>query len=82
MTSVYANASCSPWTPRDEACNLGAYVAYAVNVTQAEDVILAIRFAQQYNIHFVVRNTGHEYGLPVRTSGLPPHPLLLDTPTC
>lgn len=64
MAPVYANASCSPWAPRDEACKVGAYVSYAVNVSTAEDVVTTIGFAKLHNIRLVVRNTGHEYARP------------------
>lgn len=61
MAPVYANHSCSPWSPRDVACDVGAYVQYAINVSTAEHVAKTIRFAREKNIRLVIRNTGHEY---------------------
>lgn len=60
MAPIYANNSCTPWSPREEPCTVGAYVPYAVNVSTAEDVKTTIRFARNHNIRLVVRNTGHE----------------------
>ncbi|KAF0636494.1 hypothetical protein FPSE5266_02824 [Fusarium pseudograminearum] len=61
MAPLFANQSCDPFQPRDKPCTLGNYVRYAVNVTSAEDVAAAVKFAQKKNIRFVIRNTGHDY---------------------
>ncbi|KAI6765284.1 hypothetical protein HG531_012383 [Fusarium graminearum] len=61
MAPLFANQSCDPFQPRDKPCTLGNYVRYAVNVTSAEDVTTAVKFAQKKNIRFVIRNTGHDY---------------------
>ena len=65
MQPFFANQSCDPFTPRTQPCLLGNYVAYAVNVSSADDVKAAIRFAKSNNIRTLVRNTGHEY-VPIR----------------
>ena len=36
------------------------YVDYAVNVSSSDDLIAAVKFAQEKNVRFVIRNTGHE----------------------
>ena len=36
-------------------------VEYSVDVSQAENVVEAVRFAKGHNIRFIVKNTGHEY---------------------
>lgn len=61
MAPFFANQSCDPWTPKSQKCQLGNYVSYAVNATGASDVVAAVKFAQEYNIRFIIRNTGHEY---------------------
>ncbi|KAG8670554.1 hypothetical protein FPOAC2_09917 [Fusarium poae] len=61
MAPIFANQSCDPFQPRDKPCTLGNYVRYAVNVTSVEDVAVALRFAREKNIRFVIRNTGHDY---------------------
>lgn len=61
MAPFFANQSCDPWTPRERPCELGNYVRYAVNVTGPDDIISAVNFAQEKNIRFVIRNTGHDY---------------------
>jgi FAD/FMN-containing dehydrogenase len=60
MQSYFANRSCSPFLDRSIPCTLGNYVSYAVNVSTAAHVASTIKFATQYNIRFIVRNTGHE----------------------
>ncbi|KAJ5631928.1 uncharacterized protein N7484_012028 [Penicillium longicatenatum] len=61
MQTYFANQSCDAFTAKNRPCLLGNYVNYAVNVSTSEDVVSAIKFAQNNNIRFVVRNTGHDY---------------------
>lgn len=53
--------SCDPFYPSSEPCTIGNLVQYAVNVSKPEHVTETLKFAKQYNIRFVVRNTGHDY---------------------
>ena len=46
----------------DVQCTLGGFPDYAVNVSTAAQVQLAVNFARNLNIRLVVKNTGHEYG--------------------
>ncbi|KAI0380480.1 FAD-binding domain-containing protein [Hypomontagnella monticulosa] len=61
MAPLFANQSCDPWQPRSKPCTLGNYVSYAVNVSGPDDVIAALKFADEKNLRFVIRNTGHDY---------------------
>lgn len=61
MAPFFANQSCDPWQPESRPCTLGNYVNYAVNVSSSQDIIKAVNFAQDHNIRFVIRNTGHDY---------------------
>ncbi|KAG0125332.1 hypothetical protein HOY82DRAFT_493074 [Tuber indicum] len=61
MAPFYANRSCDPFTPIDSPCQVGAYVRYAVNVTEPADIIAGIKFAGKNNVRLVIRNTGHDY---------------------
>ncbi|KAI1136466.1 FAD-binding domain-containing protein [Hypoxylon sp. FL0543] len=61
MAPLFANQSCDPWQPRDKPCTLGNYVSYAVNVSSADDIIAALKFVEEKNVRFVIRNTGHDY---------------------
>ncbi|TEA11815.1 FAD-linked oxidoreductase ZEB1 [Colletotrichum sidae] len=61
MAPLFANASCDPFRPRDSPCTLGNYVSYAVNATGPDDVVAALKFADDRNVRFVIRNTGHDY---------------------
>lgn len=60
MQTYFANQSCDPFTAKTRPCRLGNYVNYAVKVSSSDDVIASIRFAQENNVRFVIRNTGHE----------------------
>lgn len=61
MAPFFANQSCDPFTAEDKPCGFGNYVRYAVNVSNADDVVATVAFAKKNNIRFVVRNTGHDY---------------------
>ncbi|KAL4767772.1 hypothetical protein BDW60DRAFT_226368 [Aspergillus nidulans var. acristatus] len=61
MQQFFANRSCDPFTGESASCELGNYVSYAVNVSSSADVVAAISFAQENNIRFVIKNTGHDY---------------------
>lgn len=59
MQTYFANNSCNPINVQGE-CGIGSYVQYAINVTDDQDALAGISFAQKYNIRILVRNTGHE----------------------
>lgn len=61
MAPLFANQSCDPFQPQSKACTLGNYIRYAVNATSSKDIATALKFAQDKNIRFVIRNTGHDY---------------------
>ncbi|KAL2813835.1 hypothetical protein BJX63DRAFT_207774 [Aspergillus granulosus] len=61
MQQFFANRSCDPFSDRSTPCELGNYVSYAVAVESSDDVVAAIKFAQNNNIRFVIKNTGHDY---------------------
>ncbi|KAF2686056.1 isoamyl alcohol oxidase [Lentithecium fluviatile CBS 122367] len=61
MSSYFQNATCDPYTPRNQSCVRGNYVEYAINVTCVKDVVAGLKFAQEKNIRLVIKNTGHDY---------------------
>ncbi|KAI1760167.1 FAD-binding domain-containing protein [Hypoxylon sp. FL1150] len=61
MAPLFANDSCDPWQPRGKPCTLGNYVSFAVNASGVDDITAALKFADENNIRFVIRNTGHDY---------------------
>ncbi|CUS10784.1 unnamed protein product [Tuber aestivum] len=61
MAPFYANRSCDPFMPVDSPCQIGAYVRYAINVTEPADIIAGIKFAKKNNVRLVIRNTGHDF---------------------
>ncbi|KAI1075950.1 hypothetical protein F5B20DRAFT_343420 [Whalleya microplaca] len=61
MAPLFANQSCDPWQPLQKPCTLGNYISYAVNATGSDDITAALKFAEEKNLRFVIRNTGHDY---------------------
>ncbi|KAM0551363.1 hypothetical protein ACHAPJ_008472 [Fusarium lateritium] len=61
MQAYFANQSCDPFLAESRPCTIGNYVDYAVKVSNAQQVAAAVRFANDHNIHLVVRNTAHDY---------------------
>ncbi|KAK2008927.1 FAD binding domain-containing protein [Colletotrichum eremochloae] len=61
MAPFFANQSCDPFQPESRPCLLGNYVVYAVDAKTPEHIKATMAFAQEHNIRFIVRNTGHDY---------------------
>ncbi|KAJ8081677.1 hypothetical protein PM082_007523 [Marasmius tenuissimus] len=61
MDPLFLNNSCDPFSSRELPCLTGAYVQYAVNVSEPRHVLETINFVKRQNIRFVVKNTGHDY---------------------
>ncbi|KAF7560209.1 hypothetical protein G7046_g3925 [Stylonectria norvegica] len=61
MAPLFANQSCDPFQPETGSCTLGNYVRYAVDAKFPADIAAALKFADDKNIRFVIRNTGHDY---------------------
>ncbi|KAI1390081.1 uncharacterized protein F4822DRAFT_223421 [Hypoxylon trugodes] len=61
---VWANNSCLPpnATGYDESlgCHIGGYPQYIANVTSAEQIATALKWASEQNIRVVVKGTGHD----------------------
>ena len=54
LSQSFQNYSCVPFTPRDQQCELGNYASYVVNVTDANGVKVALKFAKEKNIRIVI----------------------------
>ncbi|PCH42460.1 FAD-binding domain-containing protein [Wolfiporia cocos MD-104 SS10] len=51
-----------PFNPGPDAiCHQGRVPSFSINATTIEDIQATIAFASKYNLHLVVKNTGHEY---------------------
>ncbi|KAK0635459.1 hypothetical protein B0T17DRAFT_586963 [Bombardia bombarda] len=61
MSPYWLNNSCSPFTAPEASCTLGNIASYAINVSNAQDVIAGFKFAKEKNIRLTVKNTGHDY---------------------
>ncbi|KAH8648508.1 putative FAD-dependent isoamyl alcohol oxidase [Xylariales sp. PMI_506] len=61
MDGYIQNQTCDPFTSASIPCLLGNRPAYSINVSSADDVVAGLRFAEDYNIRLVVKNTGHDF---------------------
>ncbi|OGM44768.1 FAD binding domain protein [Aspergillus bombycis] len=61
MAPFFTNDTCDPYHPVSKPCTLGNFVRYAVNVSTPAHVAKTLQFANEHNIRFVIRNTGHDY---------------------
>lgn len=61
MSPVYQGLTCQVTTDPAQSCTLGAYPAYAINVSTVAQVQLGINFARNNNLRLVVKNTGHDF---------------------
>lgn len=69
---IWTNNSCNPIWPNGTSitgdpsagargCSIGAYPAYVVNATSAQQIGAALTWAAQKNVRVVIKNTGHSY---------------------
>jgi len=61
MDPIFTNSSCDPFTEKAKPCREGNYPRFAVDVRSASDVVSTMKFAQERNLRFVIKNTGHDY---------------------
>ncbi|RWA06754.1 hypothetical protein EKO27_g8354 [Xylaria grammica] len=62
VSAYFANDSCNPFLADDGyTCTLGNIAPYAVNVSDASDVVAGINFARDHNLRLTVKNTGHDF---------------------
>lgn len=61
MSPYWLNNSCSPFTSPNASCTLGNIASFAINVSCASDAAAGLKFVQEKNIRFTVKNTGHDY---------------------
>ncbi|TAQ90473.1 hypothetical protein B7494_g1207 [Chlorociboria aeruginascens] len=61
MSPVYQGLTCQVNTDPTADCTLGGYPSYAVNVSNAAQIQLAVNFARETGIRLVIKNTGHDF---------------------
>ncbi|KAF4609837.1 hypothetical protein G7Y89_g15786 [Cudoniella acicularis] len=61
MSPLYQGNTCPPTSNPNGTCTLGGFPSYVVNATTVKQIQLAVNFARNAGIRFVVRNTGHEF---------------------
>ncbi|KAK8101282.1 hypothetical protein PG999_011656 [Apiospora kogelbergensis] len=59
MWPIWQGRSCLPTDDPNGTCTLGGYPVYAVNVTNVAQIQIALNFARNKNLRFVIKNTGH-----------------------
>lgn len=61
MWPIFQGKTCMARNDTAESqCTLGGFPEYAVNVTTAAQIQLAVNLARNLNIRLVIKNTGHE----------------------
>lgn len=61
MSPYWMNNTCSPFLGPASPCTLGNLASFAINVSNAEDAIAGVRFAQDNNLRLTIKNTGHDF---------------------
>lgn len=60
INAYYQNQTCDPFTPTEQACELGNYAVYSISVSGADDVIAGLNFAREKSVRLAIRTSGHE----------------------
>jgi hypothetical protein len=59
---VYQGLTCQPKSLYDSGeCTLGGYPVYTVNVSTTAQLQIAVNFARNTGVRFVIKNTGHDF---------------------
>jgi hypothetical protein len=62
FSPVYQGLTCQPTSLYDSSkCTQGGYPTYTVNVSTTAQLQIAINFARNTGIRFVIKNTGHDF---------------------
>jgi hypothetical protein len=62
FSPVYQGLTCQPTNLYDSGeCTQGGYPTYTVNVTTTAQLQLAVNFARNTGVRFVIKNTGHDF---------------------
>ncbi|KAJ6035593.1 FAD linked oxidase N-terminal [Penicillium canescens] len=61
MWPLFEGRTCLPTTNASGSCTVGGYSSYAVNATTVAQIQLAVNFARNAGLRFVVKNTGHDF---------------------
>jgi hypothetical protein len=63
---MYQGSTCQPPQIYDsKECTQGGYSLYVVNASTTAQIQLALNFARNTGVRFVVRNTGHDFAVSV-----------------
>lgn len=62
LSAIYEGMTCQPPSVFDSGnCRQGGYPVYVVNASSVADIQLAVNFARNTGVRFVVKNTGHDF---------------------
>ena len=74
LSPMYQGSTCQPPQLYDsKECTQGGYSLYVVNASTTAQIQLALNFARNTGVRFVVRNTGHDFA--VSASSIPNLPI-------
>jgi hypothetical protein len=58
---LYEGRTCHHGNSPGGNCTVGGYPTYAVNVSNVAQIQLAVNFARNANLRFVIKNKGHDF---------------------
>ncbi|KAK0116131.1 hypothetical protein ONS95_013163 [Cadophora gregata] len=61
MNPLYTNGACLPTTNRAAICSPGYLSDYVIMAKTKQHIAAGVKFAREYNLRLVVRNTGHDF---------------------
>lgn len=69
LSPMYQGSTCQPPQIYDsKECTQGGYSLYVVNASTTAQIQLALNFARNTGVRFVVRNTGHDFAVSASSS--------------
>jgi hypothetical protein len=64
LSPLYQGSTCQPpQIYNSKQCTQGGYSLYVVNASTTAQIQLALNFARNTGVRFVVRNTGHDFAV-------------------
>lgn len=69
MNPLYTNGACLPTTNKAATCSPGFLADYVIMAKTKQHIAAGVKFAREYNLRLVVRNTGHDFINSLRSFG-------------
>ncbi len=61
MIFYWLNNSCSLFSSLNSLCTLSNIASYTIDINSAATVIAELKFAQEWKIKLLIKNTDHDY---------------------